>query len=474
MPPEMKTPGVYIIEQNAFPNSVVEVATAVPAFVGYTERADDHGKSLAGRPRRIQSLAEYRQYFGGAPAERFELKDDAKPADAVFSQGGKNYRLEHVGARHLLYYCMAHFFQNGGSVCYVVSVGTYGTGIDAGALKGAITALEAEAEPTLLVIPECVQLADRAACADVQRAMIAHCGLTMRNRVAILDVYGGGKSQQENRCIENFRDDVGSDHLDFAAAYYPWLHTNVVPAQDVTDENVANLDALVEVLKPGAKVPAKSDEKKAFLDSIPLYKSVLAAIRDRLNLLPPSPAMAGIYAMVDGTRGVWKAPANVSVTGVSKPAVNVSVQEQQDLNVSPQGKSINAIRDFIGEGVMVWGARTIDGNNLDFRYVNVRRTMIMIEESCKLAVKAYAFEPNVATTWITIRSMLENFLTSLWKRGGLAGTKPNDAFSVHCGLGDSMTPEDVAAGILRVTVLVAVIRPAEFIECSFQQTMPKS
>lgn len=98
----------------------------------------------------------------------------------------------------------------------------------------------------------------------------------------------------------------------------------------------------------------------------------------------------------------------------------------------------------------------------------------MLEESIKLAAKAYVFEDNVATTWVTISSMISNFLTGIWKRGGLAGATPQDAFSVHVGLGETMTPEDILEGILRITVLVAVTRPAEFIEITFQQQMQKS
>jgi uncharacterized protein len=206
----------------------------------------------------------------------------------------------------------------------------------------------------------------------------------------------------------------------------------------------------------------------------PMFNTMMDELKNRLNLLPPSAAMAGIYTMVDNSRGVWKAPANVSLNGVISPAVNLSAEDQEDLNVTTQGKSINAIRSFIGEGVLVWGARTLDGNSLDWRYISVRRTMIMLEESCRLAAKAMVFEPNVANTWVTIKSMIQNFLTGIWKRGGLAGAVPDDAFSVHVGLGETMTPEDVLEGILRVTVLVAISRPAEFIEITFQQQMQKS
>ena len=203
------------------------------------------------------------------------------------------------------------------------------------------------------------------------------------------------------------------------------------------------------------------------------HTELLLEIKNQLNLLPPGAAMAGIYTMVDNSRGVWKAPANVSLNAVVSPAVNITHDEQEDLNVTPMGKSINAIRTFIGEGTLVWGARTLDGNSLDGRYISVRRTLIMLEESIRLATKAYVFENNVATTWVTIKSMIRNFLTGIWKRGGLAGASPDDAFSVHVGLGETMTPEDILEGILRVTVLVALIHPAEFIEITFQQQMQK-
>jgi phage tail sheath protein FI len=213
---------------------------------------------------------------------------------------------------------------------------------------------------------------------------------------------------------------------------------------------------------------------KSLIAMSQFFKSLLTEMKTQLNLLPPSAAMAGIYTMVDNTRGVWKAPANVSLSAVVSPAVNITHDDQEDLNVTTQGKSINAIRPFIGEGTLVWGARTLDGNSLDWRYVNVRRTMIMLEESIRLAAKAYVFENNVSNTWVTVRSMISNFLTGIWKRGGLAGAVPEDAFSVHVGLGDTMTPDDILEGIMRITVLVALIRPAEFIEITFQQQMQKS
>ena len=537
----MKTPGVYIVEKNAFPNSIVEVATAVPAFVGYTRRAENGGKSLLNKPWRISSMAEYHTYFGHGPDPRLTITEAPAPAPSAFRADGKDYALPQAdgadGGRFLLYRAMVHFFQNGGGPCYIVSVGGYGGQVEAPAPAGGNEALIKEQEPTMLVIPDAVLL-PRADCVSVQQAMLQHCGGKMRNRIAILDVWGGYLDRKDpaGDPVEAFRNDLGVNYLDFAAAYYPWVNTTVVQDKDLDYTRIANPALLATLLRAELSLPenvdprttppriaqqaqavadilktdddwtqyvtglvnasTKTDEEKqkaltpaalavavethksllhkSLVSMSPLYNAVMTEARNRLNLLPPSAAMAGVYTMVDNSRGVWKAPANVSLNGVVSPQVSISHEDQEDLNVTTQGKSINAIRSFIGEGVLVWGARTLDGNSLDWRYINVRRTMIMLEESCRLAAKAMVFEPNVANTWVTIKSMIASFLTGIWKRGGLAGAVPDDAFSVHVGLGETMTPEDILEGVLRVTVLVAISRPAEFIEITFQQQMQKS
>lgn len=516
----MKTPGVYIVEKNAFPNSVVEVATAVPAFIGHTQIADNRNKPLAMKPWRISSMAEYHQYYGFGPVPRFNIVENTDPSALDdFKADGKGYVLQQPagkdGGSYFLYSALRHFFQNGGGPCYIVSVGTYEQDLDLDKFKAGIEELLKEQEPTMLVIPEAVRLKQEAECIDLQQAMLAHCGDKMRSRVAILDVYGGDKPRSDpgGDPVAQFRDHLGINFLDFAAAYYPWLNTTVVGDKDLSYENIANTDLLKALLSKDLALPEPVPENaptklkeqaqavgdiskdwatdprqltpdailthKALLSKTlaaasALFNTIIAEARSKLNLLPPSAAMAGVYTMVDNTRGVWKAPANVSLAGVISPTVSVSAVDQEELNVTTQGKSINAIRAFIGEGVLVWGARTLDGNSLDWRYINVRRTMIMLEESCRLAAKALVFEPNVANTWVTIKSMIQNFLTSIWKRGGLAGASPEDAFSVHVGLGETMTPDDILEGILRVTVLVAMVRPAEFIEITFQQQMQKS
>jgi hypothetical protein len=488
----MKTPGVYIVEKPAFPNSVVEVATAVPAFIGYTQTADNKGKSLLNVPWRISSMAEYQFYFGGAPPALFNvtaIDPTAAPPlpSKAFTLQGKDYHVAStlkLEQQFLLYSSMLLFFQNGGGPCYIVSVGGYDKTIDDGDLTGGIALLLKEQEPTMVVIPDAVHLPSEALCIKVQQAALQHCGLDMQSRVAILDVYNGFQDPIDS--VDPFRNDVGINYLDYAAAYYPWLATSILGDKDITYQNIDKA-SLTTLLTTEGTVPAAILQEittlskytadllnKTLVAISPIFVQVMAEAVAQVNLLPPSAAIAGVYSMVDGTLGVWKAPANVSLNSVIAPTVNISSADQEGLNVDVQGKSINAIRSFIGEGVLVWGARTLDGNSLDWRYISVRRTMIMLEQSIKLATKAYVFENNVSTTWVTIKSMIRNFLTGIWKRGGLAGAIPDDAFAVFCGLGETMTADDILEGILRVTVLVAVTRPAEFIEITFQQQMQKS
>jgi phage tail sheath protein FI len=207
-----------------------------------------------------------------------------------------------------------------------------------------------------------------------------------------------------------------------------------------------------------------------------LYNSIRKTLVEYGSLtLPPSGTMAGIYAAVDNDRGVWKAPANVSVANISGPSFMITEAQQGGLNVDPgSGKSINAIRTFVGRGTLVWGARTLEGNSNEWRYVPVRRLFIMAEESCKKASEFVVFEPNDKNTWIRVKGMITNFLTDLLKQGALAGTKPEQAFFVQVGLGETMTAQDILEGRLIVTIGMAAVRPAEFIILQFTHKLQES
>lgn len=215
-----------------------------------------------------------------------------------------------------------------------------------------------------------------------------------------------------------------------------------------------------------------SDIKQIDNDS---YNNIKAEIERIPVKLPPCSAVAGKYAQVDRDRGVWKSPANVSLSSVVGPTVKVNNDLQDGLNIDPvAGKSVNVIRTFTGKGTLVWGARTLSGNDNEWRYVSVRRFFIYAEESVKKACDQFVFEPNDANTWVKVRAMIENWLTLQWRAGALAGAKTDDAFYVRIGLGQTMTAVDILEGRMNVEIGMAVVRPAEFIILKFSHKMQES
>jgi len=404
---------------------------------------------------------------------------------------------------------------------------------------------------------------------EIAQAALSQCA-RLQDRFVILDVPGGD--------VAAFRNAIGTDHLSYAAVYYPYLRTSLNYAFDESGVQVKITDAPTQPVVREAAFPAGPngmvvsftgpdtaspkvqitagdaaqnaafaitaarptlaitntaggktakqimDQWTAFKaanpaqgfdirlagdgsaaiqptpagDGVDLVKvsggtaqpNTLAALRltdtSRYNQvkdaltrqrvrLPPSAAIAGIYARVDRDRGVWKAPANVSVMAVVSADKKMTDADQEGLNVDPTaGKSINAIRDFTGKGTLVWGARTLAGNDNEWRYVPVRRLFISIEENTRKASAFAVFEPNDATTWLKVRGMIESYLFSMWERGALAGATPDAAYYVHVGLGTTMTAQDVLEGRLIVEIGIAAVRPAEFIVLRFMHKLQQA
>jgi len=214
---------------------------------------------------------------------------------------------------------------------------------------------------------------------------------------------------------------------------------------------------------------------EALIASFGTYKELVGKAAEALNILPPSGAIAGVYAATDRDRGVWKAPANVSLNNVIGPSVKITQEQQAEYNIDVNsGKSINIIRSFTGKGTLVWGARTLAGNDNEWRYINVRRFFNFVEESVKKATEQFVFEPNDANTWVKVQAMIENFLTTLWRQGALQGIKPEHAFYVAVGLGKTMTPLDILEGRMIIEIGMAAVRPAEFIILRFSHKMVES
>jgi phage tail sheath protein FI len=234
------------------------------------------------------------------------------------------------------------------------------------------------------------------------------------------------------------------------------------------------VNAAVTQIVSSAQGYEKTHEGNLY-ESHSIYKNIITKLSGGLTTLPPSGAVAGIYAMVDNARGVWKAPANVSLSSVVGVTEIIDNQDQEDLNVDVvAGKSINAIRGFTGKGTLIWGARTLAGNDNEWRYISVRRFFNMVEESVKKSTYWAVFEPNDANTWIKVKSMIENYLIQKWRDGALAGSKPEEAFYVKVGLGVTMTAQDILEGRMNVEIGMAVVRPAEFIILKFSHKMQES
>lgn len=214
---------------------------------------------------------------------------------------------------------------------------------------------------------------------------------------------------------------------------------------------------------------------KAFAAQIGGYAEKLAELQTQASIITPSGAIAGIYAATDGSKGVWQAPANVSIAAVADVTELISDKDQEGMNVDPDaGKSVNAIRFFTGKGILVWGARTLDGNSNEWRYVPVRRLFNYIEESVQKSTNWAVFQPNDANTWVKIQCQIENFLNNLWRDGALAGSTPDKAYYVKVGLDITMTADDINNGYLIVEIGLAAVRPAEFIVLKFSHKVQEA
>lgn len=236
---------------------------------------------------------------------------------------------------------------------------------------------------------------------NVQLTLTAHCE-NLASRFAVLDIPRDAKKVQD---VLAHRDIFDSQ---YAAMYHPWL--------EVFD---------------------------------PLDKKNIA--------IPPSGAMMGIYARSDNTRGVHKAPANEVVRSCVGLDCQFNKGEQDILN--PKG--VNLIRSFPGQGIRVWGARTVSSDP-SWKYVNVRRLFIFIEESIKANTSWAVFEPNDTALWVRVQRTISVFLTNLWRNGSLMGSSPEEAFFVNIGR-DTMSQDDIDNGRLICVIGVAPVKPAEFV-----------
>lgn len=464
-----KTPGVYIQEISKFPPSIAAVETAIPAFVGYTQMATKGVEDLNLVPTRITSLLDYETYFGGPEPEGASITITIEETtDGNGKVLARNVRGSIANpSPHIMYYALQAYFANGGGPAYIVSVGLTADAagiISDSDLSDGINTLNKEDEVTLFVVPEVASLGVTAVASVMSVALDQAAKL--QDRFAIMDVPDDLNETVFDIATAFRGENLPLENLKYGAAYYPNVKTTLNYAYDEA--------TVVVVIITDGGAPANTTLGALNPANLIQFNLAKAAI-DNIELeLPPSPLAAGAYAYTDSSRGVWKAPANLALRQVIRPSRKITHDEQEGLNVDTSGKSINAIRTFTGKGTLIWGARTLDGNSNEWRYVPVRRFFNFAEESIKKGTERFVFEPNDANTWVKVRSMIENFLTLQWRAGALAGAVPEDAFYVRVGLGVTMTALDILEGRMIVEIGMAVVRPAEFIILKFSHKMQES
>lgn len=476
--PDYTTPGVYIEEVSNFPPSIPAFETALPAFIGYTEKAGTQDSPLALIPTIVTSLLEYEALFGAGAASTVTL----------WLNAAQHITNTTVDQPFYLYDSVRLFFANGGSQCMIVSVGDYSTAVSSENLAYGLNAIASHAEPTLIAMP------DLTLCPEphtLEATALAQCAQSP-NRFAIFDLGHCQNTVDFAQEATRFKQRVGNDHLNNGAAYGPWLiaslprttplsrlmfklESTIVTAESLAqDENMRSLMAQIREAENSPETSAKYALLNEQLYALHAQaRQWIDAANTALNTLPTCGAVAGVYATTDQMRGIWKAPANESLQQVSHPVFNFNDQQQGEYNVDVNsGKSINLIRTFQGKGTRVWGARTLAGNDNEWRYISVRRFCRWIEASAFKGLQALVFEPNDANTWMRAQAMIENFLNLLWRQGALQGSKPEHAFFVHVGLGKTMTSNDIAQGWMLIDIGLAVVRPAEFMVLRMKQKQP--
>ncbi|WP_410809026.1 phage tail sheath family protein [Micromonospora sp. 067-2] len=327
------------------------------------------------------------------------------------------------------------FLDNGGARCWVVNVGEGGAITGAGQRRGGLQLLEAVDEISIIAAPgfhDVVAHEALLSMAERTRTMVAICDPAPDiDDISALTRVATPSSGKPPKPAEGAGGPAGSGgaggpgggegaayrprQSEFGAFYYPWLR-------------------------------------------------VRDPISGELELTPPSGHLAGIWARTDALRGVHKAPANEPVRGAVDLGYLVTRPEHDVLN--PKG--VNVIRYFAGEGIRVWGARTLAAEASEWRYLNVRRLSIAIEQAIANGTRWMVFEPNDFTLWRSIRRDIGAFLTRVWRDGALLGRSPEEAFFVKCD--EETNPVDVRdAGMVIAHIGIAVVKPAEFVVFKLSQ-----
>lgn len=396
-----QAPGVYVQEVPSGARAIGQVSTSIAGFVGVAPDND----ALVGEIRVLDNWTQFVDQYVGNAAEGTPL------SNAVYG-----------------------FFSNGGSRCYVVNIGAGGSLTGTASAPNGITLFEAVDDISMVAAPGY-------ATAEAYAALQEHVEHPLRqDRMAIMDT------------VETV-DDVGS--LTRAA-------TSGVP-DSTSKKGTASTDTSAEA---GQQEDLGAPQSPGGYTALYFpWIVMIDPVSGKKVTQPPSGHIAGVWARVDATRGVHKAPANEPIQGAIDLVRRVSRGEQEVLN--PAG--VNCIRYFPGEGIRVWGARTKAPEASEYRYVNVRRLTNMIKESVADGTRWVVFEPNDHTLWKSIRRDIGAFLTNVWRDGALLGTTPQQAFFVKCDE-ETNPPEVRDAGQVVTLIGIAPVKPAEFVIFKLMQS----
>jgi phage tail sheath protein FI len=395
--PQYLTPGVYVEEILAGTKPIEGVGTNVAAFVGFVENPD----AIVGVPTAVNNWTQYTNLF------------------------------QKEGVSSPLTLAVHGFFLNGGKRCYVLNVGKGGT-LAGTPSKPGLSALEHIDEIAIVGAPGYTD----AASFD---AVLSHCEL-MKDRVAVLDAPPTVA-------------DLNDLTKPATAASAPPPSSSSGDAADSGDASTAPSTTSSRRSSGGGAAARQSDWGAQYFPWIKVIDPLGTSLVDA----PPSGHVAGVWARVDGDRGVHKAPANETIRGALNLTYDLTPTEQGLLNSS----GINAIRTINGS-IKIWGARTRAESASEWRYLPVRRLFAFAEESIQQGTNWVVFEPNDRTLWNAIRRDIRAFLRRLWRDGALFGATEREAFFVKCDE-ETNPQEDIDAGIVTALVGMAPVKPAEFI-----------
>ena len=450
-------PGVYVEELFSLAFSVKSGATAVPVFVGYFLGKDGNPKPVTDSCVRITDWMDFEsQFYSGLVKVVMDpalviTKDEVKPreGEGLPEPSPGPYSVNVLESDQLTALLMLrHYFDNGGGACYVLSVA-----------DADLTKLKAEIEKfsdiTLLVAAVSGSKAS-----TFRSALSGLLGQPNKDKGYFLIAHGISATDVLKPTDITEKDQAAFYTPYLKTPYAYWRSDSAVAVEDYVIEGREE-DDIVYLSDVATDNPATYATMSKYIDK------VLAD--EEVPDLPPSAAVAGAYCRTDRERGVWKAPANVELSAVTGVSERIGDERHGTLN----SDGINVIRWFDKRGAVIYGTRTLDGDddnsNDNWRYIQVRRLFGAAERDIKRAVQAAMFEPNNAPTWESVRVAIDNYLHSLWRQGALMGNTPAEAYFVRIGKGITMTDDDITSGKMIVKIGMAAVRPAEFILLEFTQ-----